>query len=230
VVATVKNAYGNFCHVNIITFIFATPRKNNFDTVIRLLGTQSTYLKSEEALVAMEDSQHRIHAMSLIHQKLYQSENFSVINMPDYIYKLVEYLKGCFETSKTVRFQLQIERIDLDVSHALPLALILNEAITNSIKYAFHETSEERITISLHRIPKNNLCLAISHNGVGLSNDFNLERPGSIGWSLIKRLADDIGGMLLVERNEGRNITISFPYNTEKSHNFRSVTLGQTTT
>ncbi len=102
-----------------------------------LLGTQSGYLKNEAAINAIKDSQHRLHTMSLIHQRLYQTENLSAINMPHYIYELVDYLRDSFGTRNRIHFNLQIEPIELNLTHCIPIGLILNEAITNAFKYAF---------------------------------------------------------------------------------------------
>lgn len=111
--------------------------KNNLQIVISLLNTQSAYLDNEDALVAIRNSQNRMHAMSLIHQKLYQSDNLAEIDMKWYIKELVDYMIECFGTDNKIQFTLETEAIKLDVAQAVPLGLILNEAISNVIKYAF---------------------------------------------------------------------------------------------
>ena len=123
--------------------------KNNFHIVASLLEIQSSYLKNKEALSAIKESQHRIHSMSIIHQKLYQSETLSTIHMPEYIYELVEYLRESYAIRENIRFDLQIENIELNHASAITLGLILNEAITNAIKYAFAKTEDGKISISL---------------------------------------------------------------------------------
>jgi two-component sensor histidine kinase len=192
--------------------------KNNFHTVIGLLGTQAQYLKTPEAIQAIANSQHRVHTMSLIHQKLYQSENFSLVNMPDYIYELVSYLKGYMDTSNRIRFDLQIERTDLDVGYALPLGLILNEGITNALKYAFPDDREGTIIISLKEKVNNEFTLIIADDGVGISSDLDFLKPISMGTNLIKGLSEDIGGTFTIERNQGTQIHISFMYEPDTTH------------
>ena len=142
--------------------------KNNFHIVQGLLGTQSGYLKSEEAINALADSQHRVQAMALIHQRLYQSENLSAINMVAYIHELVNYLRDSFKIRPTIQFHLEIDSVELGLTHCLPLGLILNEAITNSIKYAFPGESPGTIRISLKRVSGNQMSLHICDNGIGL--------------------------------------------------------------
>src|SRR5450755_1598659 len=130
-----------------------------------LLNSQSAYLENDAALTAIHDSQHRVHAMSLIHQKLYNSENVSSINMSSYIRELVTYLRDSFDTGQRVRFELNIEPLEMDVSQAVPLGLILNEAITNSLKYAFPSDMDGMINISLSGTTTNHYLLSISDNG-----------------------------------------------------------------
>lgn len=122
--------------------------KNNLHMVAGLLDSQLEYLKSEEARMAISGSQHRIQSMSMIHQKLYQTENLSSIDMSAYMHEMVEYLKGSFDSGQAIRFDLDIERVEMNISHSVPLGLILNEAITNAMKYAFKNKREGTITIS----------------------------------------------------------------------------------
>lgn len=178
--------------------------------VIGLLGTQSGYLKTEEALAAISDSQHRIHAMSLIHQKLYQSDNLSAINMPDYIHELVDYLRNSFNIRQAIRFKLNIDRIELDLSRCIPLGLILNEAITNAIKYAFPDGREGIIIISLSQVPEHKILLTITDNGVGLPAAFDIHTRNSMGMNLMQGLSEDIDGDFDIVNHDGTSISISF--------------------
>ena len=188
--------------------------KNNLQIVMSLLNSQSAYINNDAALTAIHDSQHRVHAMSLIHQKLYNSENLSTINMRVYIRELVLYLKDSFDAGKRIRFDLNIEPLELDVSQAVPLGLILNEAITNSIKYAFPGNMEGVITISLSNTNLDNYLLTISDNGIGMPVHVKDKKPGSLGMSLMKGLSEDIDGTFSIENNNGTIIKISFVHDT----------------
>ena len=126
-----------------------------------LLNSQSAYINNEPALTAIHDSQHRVHAMSLIHQKLYSSENVSSIDISLYIRELVSYLADSFNTGQRIRFEFDVEPLELDVSQAVPLGLILNEAITNSIKYAF---PMKEMASSLFRFPVMRTRSCTAHN------------------------------------------------------------------
>jgi two-component sensor histidine kinase/tetratricopeptide (TPR) repeat protein len=186
--------------------------KNNFHIVASLLEIQSSYLKNKEALSAIKDSQHRIHSMSIIHQKLYQSETLSTIHMPEYIYELVEYLRESYAIRENIAFELQIENIELNHASAITLGLILNEAITNSIKYAFAKTPNGKITISLTHISDAQLLLSIADNGGGLPGDFHSKIGASMGMELLQGLTDDLGGSLNIATNGGTHINIIFKY------------------
>ena len=182
--------------------------KNNLHTVICLLESQAVYLEND-ALRAIESSQHRIYAMSLIHQKLYQSEDIKTIDMSVYIPEFIRYLNDSFEMEKQIRFHLEIAALQLGVSQAIPLALIINEAVTNSMKYAFLPGSVGIITLNMFR-EGDEITLIIADNGVGIDTQSAKQPADSLGMKLMNGLSDDINAALRVENNKGTRITIKF--------------------
>jgi two-component system, sensor histidine kinase PdtaS len=184
--------------------------KNNLHIVMSLLNTQSAYLKDEAALQAIQDSQHRVHSMSLIHQKLYQTDNVSAIDMPVYIAELVNYLKESFQGKQYIHFALDVDKIELDVSQAVPIGLILNEAITNAIKYAFPEGRNGHISINMKQKKDNKIVLTIQDDGVGLPDDFDITQTHSLGMSLMQGLSEDVDGGFAIDSDHGTKITIAF--------------------
>jgi two-component sensor histidine kinase len=184
--------------------------KNNLQIVMSLLNSQSAYIDNESALTAIHDSQHRVNAMALIHQKLYSSENLSSIDMSLYIRELVSYLADSFNTGQRIRFEHNIEPLEMDVSQAVPLGLILNEAITNSIKYAFPDNRSGVVSISLSNTAVNQYLLTISDSGVGIASNFAKRKIGSLGMSLMQGLSEDLNGDFAIENNNGTTIKISF--------------------
>ena len=198
--------------------------KNNFHTVIGLLGTQSAYLKNEEAIGAMAESQQRIQAMSLIHQKLYQSETMSDIDMADYIYELVDYLKDSLNTGREILFHFQLDHISLGVYHAVPIGLILNETVTNAIKYAFPENRNGNIYISFTEDSEieNQLLLVVKDDGIGLGARFDTDSNSTMGMNLMRGLAKDIDGQFAIESTAGTVVTITFTYHRNVSKNTAS--------
>lgn len=189
--------------------------KNNLQIVISLLNTQSAYLDNEDALMAIQNSQHRMHAMSLIHQKLYQSDNLANIDMSWYIYELISYMRECFDTDTKINFVLDTEKVYLDVAQAVPLGLIINEAINNAIKYAFPLDKKGEVTISLKNIENSDYKLLVADNGVGLPKDFEETERDSLGMNLMMGLTDQIDGTFEMINDNGLKITITFTKNTE---------------
>lgn len=188
--------------------------KNNFHIVMGLLGTQSGYLKNKEAIAAMAESQQRIQAMSLIHQKLYQSENMSDIDMEDYIHELVDYLKDSLNTGRRIQFHFQLDHIGLGVYHSIPIGLILNETITNAIKYAFPGNRNGNIYISFtaDQADENNLLLVVKDDGAGLPPGFSNNSNGTMGMNLMRGLARDIDGQFTIYSAAGTTVKIAFTY------------------
>jgi len=182
--------------------------KNNLHTVMSLLESQSAYLEND-ALEAVRNSQHRIFAMSLIHQKLYQTDDVKTINMAQYIPELINYLSDSFDTRSNIQFILNIENIEFGVSEAVPLGLIINEAITNSLKYAFKNVPVGQISISLQETGPEIYELTMQDNGIGLPDDFELKNVKSLGIKLIKGLTGQLEADLRIENNKGTKITIS---------------------
>ncbi|MCF0065621.1 ATP-binding protein [Dyadobacter chenwenxiniae] len=184
--------------------------KNNLQMVTSLLNSQSVYLEDDKAIVAVKDSLRRIQAMSLIHQKLYQGPNTSVVFMPDYINELINYLRESLESSTRIVFEQRIELIDLDVAQAIPLGLILNECVVNAIKYAFVNRQDGIVRIDLMRVSPDRIMLSVSDNGIGLPEGFDVNENNSLGLDLIRGLAKQINGDFVIESHKGVHIKLTF--------------------
>jgi two-component sensor histidine kinase len=189
--------------------------KNNLQIVISLLNTQSAYIDNQDAMDAIQNSQHRMHAMSLIHQKLYQSDSLATIDMKWYIRELVTYMRECFDIDRNIRFVIEADDVNLDVAQAVPLGLILNEAVTNAIKYAFPDNRFGTVNISLQLDEQNNCSLTIADNGIGLPNDFDEDNLNSLGINLMKGLSGQLGGGFFIKSDKGLQLQTSFTMVTE---------------
>ncbi|MDJ1496498.1 histidine kinase dimerization/phosphoacceptor domain -containing protein [Cytophagaceae bacterium DM2B3-1] len=192
--------------------------KNNLQIVISLLNTQSAYLNNEDALQAIRNSQHRMYAMSLIHQKLYQSENMASIDMHWYIQELVLYMQECFSIHNKIHFILDTDSIQIDVVQAVPLGLIVNEAVTNAIKYAFPDQKRGEVRISLKTTSPSLCQLTIKDNGIGLPAGLDIENTESLGMSLMRGLTQQLGGTFQVNSQNGVALQITFEINRELGH------------
>lgn len=184
--------------------------KNNLQIVMSLLNTQASYLHDADALEAISESKHRMHAISLIHQKLYQSENMALIDMQTYTCELVGYLKDSFEDVQRIYFDLQITEVKLDVSQAVPVGLILNEALTNAIKYAFRKDETGTVVVSLQYGLNNQLVLTVSDNGQGFPPGFDVRTQGTMGTRLMETLAEQLEGTITIREEQGISVTVSF--------------------
>ncbi|WP_431198730.1 sensor histidine kinase [Mucilaginibacter sp. P25] len=184
--------------------------KNNLQIVIGLLQRQSSFVDNAEALAIIQNSEHRMQSIALIHQKLYQSDDLALIDMADYIDGFVSYLKEYLDPQSRIIFLREVDAIQLDVAQAVPVGLILNEAITNSIKYAFPEDGYGTINITLTETCENSYLLIIADNGWGLKPGFNIEECHSLGMKLIKGLSKQLNGKLQIISEKGLCLKISF--------------------
>ena len=187
--------------------------KNNLQVVISLLNTQSRYLKNRDALTAIQSSQNRMQAMSLIHQKLYQSDNLDSIDMSWYLHELVSYLKDSFNVDQNFIFKLDIESVKLEVAQAVPLGLLLNEAVSNALKYAFGDKDHAELSVSLKSIKANILRLIITDNGVGLPEDFVSQERESLGMDLMIGLTNQVEGTFELLNSNGLSVVVTFTKN-----------------
>ncbi|WP_259065809.1 histidine kinase dimerization/phosphoacceptor domain -containing protein [Mucilaginibacter sp. X4EP1] len=183
--------------------------KNNLHMVISLLESQADYLEND-ALKAIEISQHRIYAMSLIHQKLYQSPDIKMVDMDLYIDEFVQYLAESFGPPANISIRSVIEPLKLGISQAIPLGLILNEAVTNAFKYAFPDNKTGEITIRLKKAGTD-VELAIADNGIGIRHAVaESEPPRSLGMELMRGLTDDLKGNITFDTDGGTRIILIF--------------------
>lgn len=187
--------------------------KNNLQIVMSLLNTQSYFLNDNAAKEAIRNSQHRIHSMSLIHKKLYQSESVSSVNVAVYFEELIEYYKVAFDTSKRIRFTLDVDPVELDPSQAVPLGLILNETINNALKHAFPDGRNGNISIRFKSVENNQLELSVKDDGVGMKDESAISQTSSLGMKLIKGFTGELNGDLSIRSNNGMEILIRFNNN-----------------
>lgn len=184
--------------------------KNNLQMVTGLLQSQSAFLTDPKALDAVAESQSRVQAMALIHQKLYSNRSVSTIDMEDYITDLIDYLREMVKPDQRIAFDIQIERLSLDVNQAIAVGLILNEVITNSIKYAFSGISAPVIRVWLRKTRDQKMELFVADNGRGLPSGLDTYAGKSFGFRLIRGLAQDLEADMSIISNGGVEYLFSF--------------------
>jgi two-component sensor histidine kinase len=183
--------------------------KNNLQIIMSLLNSQSVYTEDPVALEALKISRDRVQAISLIHKKLSGDNNLATVNMKSYVAELVDYLKNGFgESQEEISFKQLIEPVEIDIAQAVSIALILNEAITNSMKYAFKEKVGE-IILSLNLIEEETILLTIKDNGKGF--DTGRQDLTSLGFKIMKGLAAQLKGEFTMKDDAGIYISVKFP-------------------
>jgi two-component sensor histidine kinase len=184
--------------------------KNNLQVLSSLLHLQSRHIKDETALDAVREGQNRVEAMGLIHQKLYMGDQLASVEMKDYLQNLGDTLLDSFGMEQRVNITYHLSTMHLDVDTAIPLGLIINELVTNSLKYAFPSEREGNIEISLWQNERGQLCLKVADNGVGKAAASALKNSTSFGGSLVELLSKKLKGKPEVMIGEGYATLIQF--------------------
>jgi PAS domain S-box-containing protein len=183
--------------------------KNNMQIISSLLSLQCRYIKDKEAFNVFKESQNRVKSMALVHEKLYQSEGLAEIDFTKYIKNLVRELFRSYGVNKTIiDLNIDAEKIFLDIDTAIPCGLIINELVSNSLKYAFDGRKGE-IYINLYSF-EDKISLIMGDNGKGLPDNFDLENAETLGLRLVKTLVDQLNGTLELIINEGVEFKIIF--------------------
>lgn len=183
--------------------------KNNLQIISSLLNLQSMYVKDENTLEVLRESQNRVKSMAIIHEKLYQSSNFAEINVAEYLNKLIENIYGSYGINiNLIKIEIHAKDIFLDINKAIPCFLVANEVITNSIKHAFPDGSG-KIIIDFKETNEN-YVMSIKDNGVGLPKDFNTKKTNTLGIQLINGLILQLDGELEVNSTDGTEFKIIF--------------------
>jgi two-component sensor histidine kinase len=182
--------------------------KNNLEVVSSLLSLQSGQSNSKEVQDLMQENQNRVQSMSMIHQKLYQGENLATIEMKDYFIHLGNYTLDVFNAREKITIDYNMDKLEIDVDIAVPVGLIVNELLTNALKYAFPNGRYGKITISLFR-DQQKLNLEVSDNGIGKSNAYSLPESG-FGTQLIQLLTIQLDGRMTQKTKEGTIVSFEF--------------------
>jgi len=164
--------------------------KNNMNVISNLITLQASSLKDGKTAEMLKDLQGRILTMSLVHEKLYQSNDLAAVDISEYVVGLTDAIMASYTfEEKAVTLEREIESIPFSIDDAIPCGLIINELMTNSLKYAFTERSDGKIRISLHRAGKEEVTLHYTDNGVGIPEGFDMKTAKSLGIKLVYLLA-----------------------------------------
>jgi PAS domain S-box-containing protein len=192
--------------------------KNNVQALIYLMGMQAEYISDEATRQMINELQERARTMALVHEKLYQSQNLAQIDFGDYLHDLVDNLSRAFRDGRPIVWHINAESVLLGVDTAIPCGLIINELLTNALKYAFPgnhpcmERGETECEIWVDfRADGEHLTLIVGDNGIGLPPGFDRNTTSSLGLQLINILAEyQLGGQVEVDTQAGTTFRITF--------------------
>ncbi|TXI32337.1 MAG: sensor histidine kinase [Niabella sp.] len=184
--------------------------KNNLEVVSSLLALQSAQTKDPNIRQAMLESQNRVRSIGIVHQKLYNGKITGTIDMRDYFFSLCENIIDSFGADDRMKVELNMGKLELDIDTAVPLGLIVNELITNTLKYAFPPGQIGHVRINLEKQHENILHLEVTDDGIGKSGHTN---GTGFGTELLKLLTEQLNGKMHEEEYNGTRIVFDFKLN-----------------
>lgn len=190
--------------------------KNNLQIISSLLSLQSRSLKDDNARQALQESQTRVRSMALIHQNLYQHDNMVQVDIKEYVTHLSQEILRTYKSSQhNISLSLDIEDLQLDLDTVIPLGLVINELITNAVKYAFPDERSGKIEIGLKH-EKEDLIFCISDDGIGLPKNLDLARSNSLGFRLVNSFCNKMEAKMKVNTDNGTHIKLIIPFSQAK--------------
>jgi two-component sensor histidine kinase len=184
--------------------------KNNLQVISSLLYLQSQKVKQEPVFEIFRESQNRVKSMALIHEKLYQSRDLAQIDFAEYVHKLTTYLLQSYNVSThMVQVRLKVEgAVLLGVDRAIPCGLIVNELVSNALKYAFPAHQNGEIYVELYLEPAGRLTLIVGDNGVGFPPDLDFRQTDSLGLQLVNNLVRQLDGVIELQNVGGATFKV----------------------
>lgn len=185
--------------------------KNNLQIISVLLSLQSEEIDDPEILEKYKESENRIHSMALIHERMYQSKDLSSIDFSDYVQNLIADITYAYGfDGSNLDINLDLNNYNLSIETVMPLGLIINELVSNSLKYAFKDQKDNKINIILKKQNNDNFILEISDNGMGFPANIDFRNTSSLGLQLVNELVQQIDGQVELFNEKGTKFIINF--------------------
>lgn len=184
--------------------------KNNMQIISSLLSLQSSTIENPEMKDIFNESQNRVRSMSMIHEQLYQTDDLAKIDFNIYVNGLIKSLFQIYSSSqKHIEWDVNVEDVKLDLETAIPCGLIINELVSNSLKHAFKDRFNGKISVKMR---KNNglIILKVADNGVGIPDNFQIEKASTLGLKLVKTLVNQLEGALVIEIKNETSFNVTF--------------------
>lgn len=192
--------------------------KNNMQTISSLLSLQSQHIQNKQVRELFLESRDRIQSMALVHEEIYQSQDFSKINFSHYINNLTENSTAAYGTHhNNMIIKKDLQNISLTIEQAIPCGLIINELLSNILKHAFPPSFKQKkqITITMKKTQENKININIKDNGIGIPKEIDLKKTESLGLKLVTILAENqLEGDLDITNNNGTTCSVSFDMTT----------------
>ncbi|MCK4826393.1 PAS domain S-box protein, partial [bacterium] len=187
--------------------------KNNMAVISSLLSLQAVHIGDEKITAMFDESRSRIQAMALVHEKLYQTSDFTNIDVRDYFQSLAATLRSTLSTDRVYSVSTDIDSISIDIDTLVPCGLIMNELLTNAFKHAFNAEENPEIRIIVKQTGGGNIRMTIADNGMGLPEGLDVTRSPGLGLQLVNTLIAQIDGELEVNSSdEGTEFTVKFKF------------------
>ena len=185
--------------------------KNNLQIISSLLSMQAANIEDDATGAKLRDSERRVMSMALIHEQLYGTKNMSFIDFSEYVAELVPRLLLSLSQDDAVRCRLDTQPTIVTIDRAIPCGLILNELVTNALKYAYPHGKGGEVVVTL-RNHERSVMLKVSDHGIGFPVNFDAEKNKTLGLQIIRVLVKQIGGTLQIDNSPGATFTIHFPH------------------
>jgi len=184
--------------------------KNNLQVISSLLNLQAANVVDSQTLEQLRESQNRIRSMALIHERLYQSGNLARIDFAEYTRSLVGFLARSYGVPG-VQVQVNVQNIDLPVNTAIPCGLIINELVSNALKYAFPNERGGEVEIRVEAAPEGTAVVSVRDDGIGLPHELDYQNTATLGLQLVNTLTKQLNGTIGLIRDRGTTFSITFP-------------------
>jgi two-component sensor histidine kinase len=185
--------------------------KNNLQVVCSLLDLQSQYSHDPATVEMFRENQHRVRSMAMVHERLYRSQELANVDFADYIENLSNYLFRSYQIDGRISLEVKVHGVRLSIERAVPCGLLVNELVSNCLKHAFKGREHGRIRIELRTVAEDEILLAVSDDGVGLSPSIEPGTTASFGMQLVEALVNQLHGKVSIDRKAGTTIRIVFP-------------------
>jgi two-component sensor histidine kinase/CheY-like chemotaxis protein len=184
--------------------------KNNMQIISSLLNLQADKVKNEPTYIAFKESINRVRSIALVHENLYKSKSFVRIDLKDYVNNLISDLYKSFGVdSQRVKMRIDTEDATVSMDLGIPLGLIINELVSNSLRHAFPDDRSGHIDF-VYRLVNKRHRLLVRDDGVGLPNNFSVKETDTLGFVLIKSLVEQLRGSMTIDRKNGLTVVIGF--------------------